>query len=87
MGMKKIFIAIAVPVLLIACNNDGTSIESTSKQESEKKLSLRDMGINSTNSYSNLFFDSTVLETFIVDKKIDDTLARRMRSFYNTRNY
>jgi murein L,D-transpeptidase YcbB/YkuD len=87
MGMKKIFIAIAVPVLLIACNNDDTSTESTSKQESEKKLSLRDMGINSTNSYSNLFFDSTVLETFIVDKKIDDTLARRMRSFYNTRNY
>ena len=85
--MKKILLSIAVPFLLIACNNDDSNDESTIKKESEKKVSLRDMGINSTNSYSDLFFDSTELEKFIAGKKMDDTLARRMRSFYNTRNY
>jgi murein L,D-transpeptidase YcbB/YkuD len=86
--MKKILTIIAVSVLLIACNNSTESeSESSSKKESEKKVSVRDEGINSTNSYSDLFFDSTALESFIADKKMDDTLARRMRSFYNTRNY
>lgn len=52
----------------------------------EKNISTRDRSINPSNSYSNLFLDSTTIEKFISEKKINDTLASRMRSFYNARN-
>jgi murein L,D-transpeptidase YcbB/YkuD len=55
--------------------------------ENEKKISKRDYSINRSNSYSDLFLDSSALESFIVANKINDTISRRMRSFYNTRNY
>jgi len=55
--------------------------------EGEKKISKRDYSINRSNSYSDLFFDSSALESFIVSNKVNDTISRRMRSFYNTRNY
>lgn len=85
--MKKIFSILSVSVLLLACTNSCTNEGSSNKQESEKKLSARDAGITPANSYSDLFFDTAALNNFITEKKIDDTLAHRMKSFYNTRNY
>ena len=70
--------------ILIACNDTGGS---STKPESEKKVSSRDYSITPANSYSSLFFDSTELEKFITQKKLNDSVIRRMRSFYNTRNY
>jgi L,D-transpeptidase YcbB len=79
---------IACYSLLIACNNQTDSRNSNNSQpKSEKKISSRDESINTSNSYSDLFFDSTALENFIKQKKIDDSIAGRMRSFYNARNY
>ena len=60
--------------------NDETSKE-------QKKISKRDLSITKTNSYSDLFLDSLTVEKCIADKKIPDSLSRRIRSFYNTRNY
>jgi murein L,D-transpeptidase YcbB/YkuD len=75
-----------------ACNgqnssNNGDDVDDGPKSESEKKISKRDRSITRTNSYSDLFMDSAALQNFITEKKINDTIARRMRSFYNTRNY
>lgn len=50
-------------------------------------MSSRDFSIRPGNSYSNLFLDSLVMERFIQEKQLADSLARRLRSFYNTRNY
>src|SRR6185436_18607866 len=47
----------------------------------------RDRSINASNSYSDLFFDSTAMEQFIQKKKIADSIGDRIRSFYNARNY
>jgi L,D-transpeptidase YcbB len=47
----------------------------------------RDRSITPANSYSQLFFDSAAMEKFIVSASIRDSLAKRMRSFYNSRNY
>ncbi len=55
--------------------------------EKSKKMSARDRSINSSNAYNDLFFDSTELVKFFADNKINDTLVRRMTSFYNARNY
>lgn len=61
--------------------NDGP------KDEIEKKITKRDYSITASNSYSNLFLDSMAMENFIGQKKLSDSVVRRMRSFYNARNY
>ncbi len=87
--MKKVFLAICYLVIISSCKQkkgDNTDSDKT-KTESEKKVSKRDYSINLTNAYSDIFFDSLQLENFIISQKLNDTLTRRMRSFYNARNF
>ncbi|HET7896756.1 MAG TPA: hypothetical protein VFL47_03785, partial [Flavisolibacter sp.] len=91
--MKRILIYLALICNLIAaCQNANTKNSSGSssddpEQEAKKKVSKRDLSINKANAYSDLFFDSTAMEKFITSSQLPDSIARRMRSFYNTRNY
>jgi len=93
--MKKIFILIAACcVVFIACNNNNNSDDADSPNgtnsngtKTEKKISSIDPSITPTNSYSDLFFDSSALTNFIQQKKVPDSISRRMRSFYNARNF
>ena len=88
--MKKFFFyAALISNIFIACSSNKTSeVEEGGKDEvSEKKISKREYYINTSNSYSNLFLDSTAVENYIATKKVPDSIARRIRSFYNTRNY
>ena len=87
--MKKIVNSMALLCsIFIACNSQvSNSNTKDSTEEASKNVSSRDYGITRANSYSDLFFDSTKLETYISENKVADSIARRMRSFYNTRNY
>lgn len=82
----RLIISAIIGMLVLSCNNDTQSQDSQSA-EKEKKITKRDYSITASNSYSNLFLDSTAMEAYITDKKLDDSLARRIRSFYNARNY
>jgi len=82
--------------LLLACtfftacqNSNSASVddEGNEKGGAAKNISKRDYSITKANSYSDLFMDSAAMEKYFVDRKIDDSIARRLRSFYNTRNY
>src|SRR5438477_8072062 len=84
--MRTIFLLLSVTILIIGCDTAGTQTDGAS-QKVEKNMSSRDRSINSSNSYSDLFMDSTAMEKFIQQKKVPDSIAIRMRSFYNTRNY
>ncbi len=83
--MKKLLIYGFGCILLYACNNNEGG--KGSKAESEKKVSKRDYSITTANSYSDLFLDSMEMEKFITEEQLNDSISRRMRSFYNTRNY
>ena len=83
--MKKILTAIIACNLFFACTNSQS--ESTTETKEEKKVTKRDLGITRAVAYSNLFMDSITMEKFITTKKLSDSVARRMRSFYNARNY
>jgi murein L,D-transpeptidase YcbB/YkuD len=87
--MNKIFFPYIVCLFLLACHsNSNKAQESTNeKTEPEKKISKRDRSITAANAYNDLFFDSSALVNFIAINKIPDSIARRMTSFYNTRNY
>lgn len=74
--------------MLAACKNNNKQKEGKSdKADTEKKITKRDYSINSSNAYNDLFLDSAAVESFIASKEVNDTLARRLRSFYNARNY
>jgi L,D-transpeptidase YcbB len=47
----------------------------------------RDTSIIPSNSYSDLFFDSTSFERFLVKAKWHDSLENALRNFYRGRNY
>jgi murein L,D-transpeptidase YcbB/YkuD len=74
--------------MLISCNTkkDGKN-SSSAKTEKEKKMTKRDLTITPANAYNNLFFDSMVLVKYMADNNLDDSITRRMTSFYNARNY
>jgi murein L,D-transpeptidase YcbB/YkuD len=95
--MKKIFLYSVMLISVFAsCQNSGNQTnaqtqtsesDDEAKSEGQKKTSKRDYSITTANSYSDLFLDSLAMEQFITSKKLNDSLSRRMRSFYNTRNY
>ncbi|TMI85346.1 MAG: hypothetical protein E6H10_03470 [Bacteroidetes bacterium] len=86
--MKNIFFLVITCALIISCNdNAGMRTSAVLDDSATKNISSRDRSITPANSYSDLFFDTTVLENFLKEKKIPDSIGSRMRSFYNTRNY
>ena len=90
--MKHLLIYVTVfSNLFIACNAQNAQVETPKQTQekiaAEKKISKRDYSITRSNSYSDLFMDSTAVYNFIREKKISNTIARRMRSFYNARNF
>lgn len=84
--MKKILFAFGLSILLFSCT-DTTEDNTEKVTKEEKNISNRDESITPSNSYSDLFLDSSALRNFITQNKIDDSIARRLHSFYNTRNY
>ena len=84
--MKKLFLAISAAIALLSCNLGSGQNEETEAKE-QKKISKIDRSITPANAYNNLFLDSSKIEQFLVDKKIPDSIARRLRSFYYARNF
>lgn len=86
--MKKLFLYTALCCsLLAACQSKQNSDSGGDGSEAKRNVSKRDYSITRANSYSDLFFDSTAMESYISQNKLADSLAKRIRSFYNTRNY
>ena len=91
---RKILPAIISILIFSACNSNkdgdnsgGLLGDKPKKSELEKKITKRDYSITSANAYNDIFMDSSAMEKFFTDNNVSDTLIRRMRSFYNSRNY
>lgn len=87
--MKNIIIySVFICSFFIACNAQESSTSTDENNaKAEKKISKRDWSITKANAYNDLFLDSNTVESFLVQNKVPDSLARRIRSFYNARNY
>ena len=73
-----------------ACNAFETAADTEATEAgvpAEKKITKRDYSITKANAYNDLFLDSTAVAAFIAEQKIPDSISRRIRSFYNARNY
>ena len=91
--MKKFLLSTIIALSLFSCKSSTDKISEsneeskTAKSELEKKVTKRDFSITAANAYNDIFLDSLAMEKFIVDTKQGDSITRRMRSFYNARNY
>ncbi len=89
--MKQSIILAAFLFVFAGCsdsqNPDQEKKDKKEKAEIEKKVSKRDYSITKENSYSDLFLDSMDMEKYITDNALSDSVIRRMRSFYNARNF
>ncbi|OQP61839.1 hypothetical protein A3860_30705 [Niastella vici] len=91
--MKHLMYLFSLTLLLAGClnsaehNNDNSEAAGGSEPAQPKNISSRDRSITKANSYSDLFFDSSLLRNYIAKNKPADSIASRMISFYNARNY
>ena len=68
-----------VLLIVVACNSSAS--------ENNKTVATRDTTITENNAYSNLELDSTTLDNYIKQNKVNATIARKMLNFYENRNY
>ena len=73
--------------ILAACNTGKKEADPDNTDAQKKNVTKRDYSITRANAYNDLFVDSNEVEKFLAENKISDSLARRIRSFYNARNY
>lgn len=100
--MKKTLIPALSLLLLFSCTNDKTKQDNAGSEKPEtedvdapeektakaKKVTDRDMSITKDNAYNSIFLDSMAMENYISNRELSDKkIARRIRSFYNARNY
>jgi murein L,D-transpeptidase YcbB/YkuD len=85
--MKKIILALPFLAILFSCSELTTNENEKTTTKEEKNISKIDVSITPSNSYSELFLDSAALKNFITQNKIADSIARRLESFYNARNF
>lgn len=72
------FLIAAIAILAFSCQSGNNKLPEPVQ---------RDTTISVENAYSELFFDSTQLETFMLGEKLDDSMAISLRNFYNQRNF
>jgi murein L,D-transpeptidase YcbB/YkuD len=84
--MKKVAILLLV-VITVTIGCKSKKEKNTADREEEATVSPRNTTINASNAYNNLFLDTSAIEKFITQQKLNDTIANRLRSFYNARNF
>ncbi len=58
------------------------------EKEKKKKVTDRDFSVTKENAYNDIFLDSMAMENYISRRQLTDKkISRRIRSFYNARNY
>ncbi|HYJ38345.1 MAG TPA: L,D-transpeptidase family protein [Chitinophagaceae bacterium] len=85
--MKTLVSLILLLSTLIACNSGKNSNGGDESESSKKNITKRDYSITPAIAYNDLFLDSNSVEEFMTENKVPDSLVRRIRSFYNSRNY
>jgi len=74
-----IFFALILIISLCSCKQTGN--------DAQGQMTTRDTSIKLGTAYSDIFFDSTQMEKFISSQQMHDSLKKRIRNFYNARNY
>lgn len=77
--MKLTFYFLFMLIIASSCRHAGSGANG--------QIVARDTSIKVATSYNEIFFDSLGMEKFISTHHLHDSLVKRMRNFYNGRNY
>ncbi|HUN02548.1 MAG TPA: hypothetical protein PLS00_06800, partial [Niabella sp.] len=79
---------LAIIVTIVSCDsfNDSHAQKERVVRE-EKPVTKVDITIDTSNSFNSFFMDSAVVNNYLTQNNLSDTLADRIKSFYNSRNY
>ena len=79
---------LAIIVTIVSCDsfNDSHAQKERVVRE-EKPVTKVDITIDTSNSFNSFFMDSAVVNNYLAQNNLSDTLADRIKSFYNSRNY
>ncbi|MBC9932371.1 L,D-transpeptidase family protein [Chitinophaga qingshengii] len=83
--MRYLFLLTLLAYLISGCNTPS-SPDKTEVVTAEV-ITPRNTAITHENAYNDLFLDSVALSGFIAKRQLNDSVANRLRSFYNARNY
>lgn len=83
--MRYLFLFTLLAYLVSGCHSP--SAPGDAEVVTADVLTPRNTAITRENAYNDLFLDTTALEGFIAKRQLNDTVANRLRSFYNARNY
>ncbi len=86
-SMKTFAPFILLLSLLAACYSKSNKKDTEEEDPQKKNVTKRDYSITPAIAYNDLFVDSNTVEQFMLENKVSDSIARRIRSFYNARNY
>ena len=75
----SLLLILALVIIHYSCKQSGNGVQA--------QQTPRDTSITVKTSYSEIFFDSTSMENFISKQSFHDSLKRRIRNFYNARNF
>jgi murein L,D-transpeptidase YcbB/YkuD len=86
--MKYSIILLAAVASLSACNYIAGSTDKAADSTSVNRDAIipRDESITKETAYSDLFLDSTVIDSFLKENKVPEPVAQGIRNFYNARN-
>ncbi|WP_276479383.1 L,D-transpeptidase family protein [Paraflavitalea pollutisoli] len=84
--MQKLSLFISATLVCLYACSDGDKAKEH-KGAHAQELTPRNFAITKANSYTDVFLDSTAMEAFIAEQKLNDTISTGMRNFYNARNY
>src|SRR6187549_4282758 len=82
MKMRAFFTLLSVTAFFFS-----TSCQEKAKQQDRFSNVVRDTSITVINSFSEVFFDSSSLEKFIIENKVPTAFAFMTRCFSTTRIY
>ncbi|MBC9912089.1 L,D-transpeptidase family protein [Chitinophaga varians] len=83
--MRYLLLFTLLAYLLSGCNSP--SAPEHAEVVTADVLTPRNTAITRENAYNDLFLDTAALENFITKRQLNDSVANRLRSFYNARNY
>ena len=87
MIQKIVTVLIMAASFVIGCKNSDTASATSKNAVVEETTETRDISIDKTNGYNDIFLDSGAVDRFIAVEKLNDTIATAIRSFYNSRNF
>jgi murein L,D-transpeptidase YcbB/YkuD len=84
MGLKWNLVMVMAAVWFLSCA--GTEPEKNDNNKAGSRISSNAHGAKAV-GYSDLYLDSTAVERFIREHKVDEKKAADLRDFYSNRNY